>query len=360
MINRAIINDLEFITSSNLAWETLENKTVLITGVTGFIGSYIVDVLLYLNETRALNITILAVIRDLEKAKTRYHYAMKNEKLTFIIADLSSDTFNIHEKVDIIFHAASNATPRLFGSDPVGTILPNLIGTKNLLEIARQSNAENFIYFSTSGVYGHVKQEDYPIKEECFGSLDSMDVASCYLESKRMAETMCVSWMFQYGVPVKIVRPAITYGMGVAEDDGRSFADFLWSIVRNKNIQLYTDGLVYRNFCYIADAVSGFFYVLFKGENAKAYNVASEIDITIRDLAHMLVEQVFPERALCVEFKNEATKNYLRKQFERTTVDTGKLKELGWEMHYSLDEGFRSAVQAIERSIAESHQETDI
>ena len=338
---------MKFITSSDLDWQNLQDKRVLITGGTGFLASYIVDVLLYLNETRNYNITVFLVARDISKAKKRFSYCVDTAILKLIKHDLLLSGLNIDEKVDIIFHAASNATPRLFGDDPVGTILPNVIGTQNLLEIAYKHKVETFFYFSTSGVYGDVGEEDYPIKENCFGGLDSMDVGSCYLESKRLAETLCVSWMHQYGVPVKVVRPAITYGLGIPENDGRSFADFMWSIAKDENIKLYSDGLVQRNFCYIADAVSGFFYVLFKGEHGQAYNIASELDISIKDLAFKLVKDIFPEKELDVEFKYDPSKNYMRKQFSRTTVDTSKARALGWEIKHTLEDGFSRSVRSI-------------
>ena len=349
MRNHIIQKDMEFIVSSDLPWETLKDNTILITGATGFLASYLVDVFLYLNEEYDYNINMILIVRDISKAKERFSYSVDKTYLQFIQHNLSDDGLIVDKKIDIIFHAASNATPKLFGVDPVGTILPNVIGTNNLLKIAKEHNVKEFFYFSTSGVYGHVNDDSYPIEENCFGGLNSMDVASCYLESKKVAETLCVSYMHQYDIPIKVVRPAITYGPGINENDGRSFADFMWSIANNTNIKLYSDGLVLRNFCYIADAISGFFYILFKGKNGEAYNVASELDISIKDLAYKLTKDIFPEKGLDVEFEYDKSKNYLRKQFNRTTVDTTKVKQLGWEMKYSLEDGFKRSVYSLNK-----------
>jgi len=228
-------SDLKYITEADLPWESFKNKTVLISGASGFLPSYMVETLLYLNETRQYGIRILGLVRNFEKAKERFSHHKENKNLILIAQDVC-DKIKIDENIDYIIHAASQATPRVFLNDPVGTIIPNVIGTNNLLNLAAEKKVEGFLFFSTTGVYGFMDEESYPAKENCFGYLDPMDLASCYIESKRMGENMCVAWMRQYGVPVKIIRPAITYGPGVKLDDGRSFADFIsnggWKVCR--------------------------------------------------------------------------------------------------------------------------------
>lgn len=346
MRNKIIESDLEFIAKADLPWHLLKNKTVLVSGAAGFLPSYMVDTLIFLNETIGLNIKIIGLVRDLSRAKKRFAY-ISSDLLQLVEQDIC-ESFTINEKVDLVIHAASQATPKVFASDPVGTLLPNVIGTKNLLEIAETNKVENFLFFSTSGVYGYVNDDEYPIVENCFGRLNPTQLSSCYLESKRMGENMCIAWHKQYGVPVKIVRPAITYGPGVGLDDGRSFADFIACIVRGEDIRLYSDGKVLRNYCYIADAVLGFFSVLLKGENGQAYNVASDIDISVRQLAEYLVAEVFPEKKLKVTISTDYSKNFLRTNFARTTVDISKAKSLGWRLSFSIAEGFKRTVQSFE------------
>lgn len=347
MRNSIIQSDLRYITEANLPWELFRNKTILISGASGFLPSYMVETFLYLNETKQFNIRILGLVRNIGKAHERFLRHKGNKNLIFISQDVC-DKIKIDENIDFIIHAASQATPKIFFKDPVGTITPNVIGTSNLLNLAAEKKVECFLFFSTSGVYGYVDEESYPIKEDCFGYLDPMDLASCYLESKRMGETMCVSWMHQYGVPVKIIRPAITYGPGLKLDDGRSFADFISNIINNRDIELFSDGKAIRNFCYLADAILGFFTVMLKGKVGEAYNIATDQEISIIDLARLLVEKVFPERKLKIIMKKDASKNYLRMNFPRTTVDITKAKELGWKLNFSLEEGFKRTVRSFE------------
>jgi len=243
-------------------------------------------------------------------------------------------------------HAASQATPKVFQADPVGTLSPNVLGTANLLNLAVEKKVECFLFFSTSGVHGHVDESAYPIKEYCYGYLDPTKIASCYLESKRMGENMCVAWMHQYGVPGKIVRPATTYGPGIKLDDGRSFADFISNIVNYQDIEIFSDGKALRNFCYLADATLGFFTVMLKGEPGEAYNIATDHEISIIDLAKLLVENVFPERNLKVVMKTDVSKNYLRTNYSRTAVDITKVKALGWKLSFPIEEGFKRTVES--------------
>jgi UDP-glucuronate decarboxylase len=347
MRNRIVESDLQFITAADLPWNLLRGKTVLVSGAAGFLPAYMVETLLFLNETRQCDIRVVGLVRNLERARERFRDYRETDGLRLICQDVC-EKVRLDEEVHYIIHAASQATPKVYSRDPVGTILPNVIGTNNLLELAAEKRAEAFLYFSTSGVYGHVAADQYPVKENTFGYLDSMDLASCYLESKRMGENLCVAWNHQFGVPVKIVRPAITYGPGIKLDDGRSFADFIANVVRCQDIELYSDGKVIRNFCYVADAMVGFFMVLLKGRLREAYNIATDQEITIYDLAKLLVEKVFPERKLKVVLKHVESKNYLRIEFPRTTVDISKAKALGWTLHFPVEAGFKRTVESFQ------------
>lgn len=209
MRNSIIESDLKYITVANLPWELFKNKTILVSGASGLLPAYMIETLLYLNKTRQFNIRVIELVRNLENARVRFsHYA--NDKSLNIISQNVCDAISINEDIDYIVHAASHATPKLFQTDPVGTISPNVIGTHNLLKLAVDKKVKCFLFFSTTGVYGYVDADSYPIKEDCYGYFNPMDLASCYLESKRMGENMCVAWMYQYGVPIKIVRPAIS------------------------------------------------------------------------------------------------------------------------------------------------------
>ena len=346
MRNHIIEADLKYITDHPLPWEFFRNKTVLVSGASGFLPAYMVETLLYLREKRQYDVKVIGMVRNLERAKSRFAHYEGNPALRLVLHDVCVP-FSFDEKLDVIIHAASQATPKYFRDDPVGTLLPNVVGTAQLLNLARDRKVECFGFFSTSGVHGFVDPSCYPVKEDCYGILNPTDLSSCYLESKRMGENMCIAWRHQYGVPVKIIRPAITYGPELKLDDGRSFADFVASMVLGKDIELTSDGTAYRNYCYISDATIGFFLVLLKGEIGQAYNVASEEEIRIVDLARKLTSEVFPEKKLKVVFKTPPGKDFLRVHYSRSAVDISKLKALGWKQQVPLDEGFRRTVESF-------------
>jgi nucleoside-diphosphate-sugar epimerase len=164
-----------------------------------------------------------------------------------------------------------------------------------------------------------------------------------------MGETMCAAFDHQYGVPAKIVRPTHTYGPGVALDDGRVFADFIANIVRREDIVLKSDGSARRAFCYLADAVLAFFTVLLKGERGQAYNVGNEsCEIGVGDLARLLVD-LFPERGLAVRFDTRpAPAGYIKSKVSRGSLDTTRIRGLGWRPTTSLAEGFKRTVMSFE------------
>lgn len=349
MTNKIVEDDMKYIISADLDWRRFADKTVLISGASGFLSSYMVETFLHLNKSKNINVKVIGLVRSLDKAKKKFSEFQHDKHLELVEHDVC-EKLEINQPIDFIIHAASQATPKVFGIDPVGTLLPNVLGTANLLSLAREKNVEDFVFFSTSGVHGYVDEALIPIKENCSGYLDFTDISSCYLESKRMGENMCIAWMRQYGIPVKILRPSITYGPGVKLDDGRSFADFVSNILKFEDIVLYSEGKVIRNFCYIADATLGFFTVMLKGENGHAYHVAAEHEISIRDLAIYLVDDVFSERNLNVVIKIDPEKQFLRVDFPRNTVDIGKLLKLGWKLNYPLREGFRRTIESFEVS----------
>ena len=345
MKNRIIQDDLTFIAEAELPWEQLAGKTVLITGANGFLSSYMVKTLIYINAHKNLDIRIIGLVRNKKKAMERFGDHVKAGRLTLIVQDVC-DPIIYNSDVDYIVHAASQASPKHFGADPVGTLKANVIGTYNLLELAREKKCESFLYFSSGEVYGDVKKTH--LTEKDYGYVDSMALRSCYAESKRMAETMCVSWFHQYDVPVKVVRPFHTYGPGMSLTDGRVFADFISDVVDRQNILLKSSGEAIRAFCYLADATVGFFTILLKGKNSEAYNVSNDTCvIKIRDLAE-IVSDLYPEFGLNVVYNkiHKHPNGYIASRISRIVPDISKICALGWKPKVSIKKGFKRTIRS--------------
>lgn len=330
----------------SVPWERLRGKTVMITGAAGFLAAYMVETLMYLNDTRALNATVLAVVRNKLRLESRFPHYRERSELICIEQDVHAPV-RPDRKVDFIIHAASHASPKYYATDPVGTLAANTQGTANLLELAARNGAEGFLYFSSAEVYGEASR--VPTSESDYGYLDPLMVRSCYAESKRMGENTCVSWHHQYGVPTRIVRPFHTYGPGMALDDGRVYADFVSDVVNGRDIVLKSDGLAKRAFCYLADATAGFWMVLLNAENAKAYNIGNpEGVISMRDLATM-VAGLYPEKNISVRFVQRMdAENYLPSQISITCPDITLAQGLDWHPRTSLESGFRKTIESYQ------------
>lgn len=341
--NRIILEDIEEILSTTrVDWDDFSGKRVLITGASGFLPAYLVETLLYLNKTRGLSTHVTALVRNRENYTKRFAQHLNNPNLTVLVQDVSKP-ISLALPHHFIIHAASQASPKYYGVDPVGTLSANVLGTMQLLELARNHPVISFMYFSSGEVYGET--QCIPTKESDYGYIDPTSVRSCYAESKRMGENMCVSWHAQYQVPTKIVRPFHTYGPGMKLDDGRVYADFVRDILENRPIVVRSEGTASRAFCYLADATAGFFTVLLKGKNGVPYNVGnSQAEISVMDLANLLVG-LYPEKQLkVIREYSQGPNYYLQSPISRNCPDISRIHSLGWKPRTSLTDGFKRTI----------------
>jgi len=346
--NPVIREDLERIATAKLPWEDLRDKTVLVTGGGGFLAAYLVKSLLAVGRLNKLNIKVICVARSTRSVEARLSAYLGAPDISVVQHDISQPLPGDFPHADIIIHSASQASPKYYGIDPVGTLLANSAGTMYLLKHAVESQAEKFLFFSSGEVYGVPVDRDRLVGEQDFGYLDPMDVRSCYAESKRIGETMCASWAQQHGLHTSVVRPFHTYGPGMALDDGRVFADFVADVVMKRDIVLKSDGLAKRPFCYIADATIGFLTVLLSGGKAEAYNVANpDAEISIRDLA-TVVAGLFPERGIGTRFDVPVSSDaYLKSPISRSCPSIDKIRGLGWSPTIGVSDGFRRTIQSF-------------
>lgn len=347
MQSNVIHEDLEQIGAADLPWELFRTKTVMVSGGAGFLAAYLVQALLAIDAAHSLDMRIVCVVRAMSGARTRLGHLLADPRLSVIQHDVTLPAPASFPIADFIVHAASHASPKYYGTDPIGTLLANTIGTQHLLEHAVRSGTQRFLFFSSGEVYGVPLNSDRPVTEQDYGYLDPMQVRSCYAESKRMGETMCCAWALQYGLHASVVRPFHTYGPGMALDDGRVFADFVADVVASRDIVLKSDGLARRPFCYIADATLGFLTVLLRGEGKHAYNIANpEAEISMRDLAST-VSGLFPERGVGVRFDiPESSNAYLKSPITRSYPCIAKARGLGWDPKIGIEEGFRRTIQS--------------
>lgn len=350
VLNPVIEKDIEEILSQNINFKKLENSTVLITGAAGMLGTYMLYTLTALNDLKSYNIKIVALVRN--KSKLAEYFKGRSDII--VLEQDVCDRINYNERVDYIIHAASPASPRIMKEKPVDTIMANTIGTFNTLKFARKNNVKSYLYISSREVYGEPYEWQEKFDENNYGFIDPLLPRSCYPEGKRAAETMCMSFKEQYGLNVKIARPAHTYGPGMSIYDGRVQADFLKNVVNNENIIMKSTGEAVRTYTYIRDVISAIFLVLLDSDDV-AYNMADErAKITIKGLAEMLVN-LYPERGLKVVMDIDEEQKGCA-PFKLGIIDSSKIRKLGWKPSLSIEEGFRRTVEYIETEMKKGNE----
>lgn len=342
MNSEVIIEDLQRMSEVHLPWREFDGKTVLVTGATGMLASYVTGLLLYLHEHAGINITVIALCRNRQKAEQYFGSYLAKSYFHLLIQDVCTP-IAYKCKVDYVFHLAGNASPYFINSDPVGIMRCNLLGTMNVLEYARNSLSKKVLFASTREVYGKNEEAEL-LDEQAFGTLNPLDDRSCYPESKRAAETLLKSYYLQYGVNFNTIRIAHSYGPTMKlENDGRVMADLMGDVLAGRDIMLKSSGEAVRAFLYITDAVAGMFTVLFHGEPAMAYNLANETEpISIKDLAHMMAT-LREDKKIKVVVSEGGQKGYCT--YRRTALDTSAIEQLGWKPQISLKEGINRVLR---------------
>jgi dTDP-glucose 4,6-dehydratase len=341
------LEDVAAIIERDLPWDRFSGQRVLVTGASGFLGGYLTRTLVGLHPAGRIAepVHVLALVRSVSKARQQLADQLDCRHLEIIECDLRDPVLSDVGDLNFVLHAASQASPRFYGTDPVGTILPNAIGTAALLKaLSRSSKPEGFLFVSSSEVYGS-PIGNVRLNETRYSEVDPMIIRSCYAEAKRFGEALCAAWHKQYQIPTFIVRPFHTYGPGLQEDDGRVFADFAFNVVRGENIRMASEGLARRAFCYVTDAIAGFFTVMLNGRPATAYNVANPSgDLSVGELAEML-SGLFPERRIRVDIDASSARDTATSYI---LPDVSRLAALGWQPKVSPSAGFQRMIEAYE------------
>lgn len=345
--NSQYISQLKtMIEQSDVPWDELDGKSVLVSGAAGMLGSGVIDALVYCNEYDSMNIDIFALGRTKDKIEKRYGRICEKKYFHVIEADVVHP-LGFDYPIDYIVHAASNANPYMFANYPVDTLLANVVGTNNFLDYARTHGTKRVLYVSSGEMYG---QPDGSVTEGFYesycGVVNYSDPRSCYPAGKRAAETLCQSYIRQYGMEAVIVRPCHCYGPTQTSLDTRALSQFIRKALAGEDIVLKSDGSLERTHCYVLDAVQAMYLVLLKAPNGEAYNIAdNRSDASIRVLA----ETIAGARGRDVVF--DIPDDTEKKGFSRVTcavLNGQKLLNLGWKPIWDLKTGIQSTLDILE------------
>jgi nucleoside-diphosphate-sugar epimerase len=357
MSSQAVVEtDLDYI-CGNLEEEfrSLSGKRLLITGGAGFLGYYLIQAALHWNKdtNKTQHIQITVYDNYIRGIPSWLNIREANTNLTLVKHDITKP---LPEKVgdyQYIIHAASIASPTYYRQYPIETMDANVNGLRTLLDYFLQQkektkSVEGFLFFSSSEIYGDPSPENIPTHESYRGNVSCTGPRACYDEAKRYGETLCVNFARHCDIPVKIARPFNNYGPGLKITDGRVLTDFARDILAGRDIIILSDGSPTRTFCYVADAVVGYYKILVKGQSGEAYNIGvEEPEISIADLAECMADlarKLFGFKGSVVR-RISSDKDYLvDNPYRRCPIVAKARAELGYNPTISLDEGLRRSL----------------
>jgi UDP-glucuronate decarboxylase len=335
--------------------EILSGKRLLITGGAGFLGYYLVQTPLHWNRRNPDSAPISVVVWDnFMRGVPQWLTELQDD------TNLSIRKFDVIKPLpedmgdfDYIIHAATIASPIYYRLHPIETMDANITGLRNLLDYAQEQKekgrpVEGFLFYSTSEIYGDPTPENIPTPESYRGNVSCTGPRACYDESKRYGETLVVNFSQQYDLPIRTARPFNNYGPGLKITDRRALPDFARNVLSGEDIVLLSNGAPTRTFCYVADAIVGYYKVMLRGRNGEPYNVGvAEPEISIRQLAEQVIKvskELFGYKGnLVCKVSND--KDYLTDNPNRRCPVIDKAKtELGYDPEIQLEDGLRRSL----------------
>lgn len=343
-MNKLLEEDFQYIINAPIPWDRLNNKTIFITGGTGFLGSLLTRFFSYLNLQHQRNIAVVLLVRDEEKAKRIIGDCSNVKLVKGDVCDLSAISA-IQMDIDIIFHCAAATASSIMVEKPVEVAEGIVLGTSNIMKLAHEKKVENIVYLSSMEIYGKVDCASGRVSEEKSGFVEIMSPRSCYPLGKRMAENICFDYHSEYGVPVKIARLAQTFGPGVPQADNRVFAQFAWSVIHGEDIVLHTKGEADTNCCYTADAITALFVLLFHGENGEAYNITNEANhMTVREMAELVADKV-AQGSISVRVEMDDNNVYGYPPPAKLNLSSQKIRMLGWNPKFGMEQMYTRMIE---------------
>lgn len=338
--------DVKRVAEIALPWEKLQNTSVLISGATGLIGSFLIDVLMWRNTNENANCQIFALGRSIKKAQQRFAYCVDSPFFHFIAHDINAPLQGkIDKTIDYVLHLASNTHPVAYAKDPIGTIATNIIGLKNMLDFSVQHHAKRFAFASSNEIYGENRGDQELFDEHYCGYIDCNTLRAGYPESKRCGEALCQAYIKQKNLDAVIPRLTRSYGPTMLESDTKAISQFIKKAVVGEDIVLKSAGTQYYSYTYMADAVSGLLTVLLLGEKGEAYNIADQSsDIMLKDLAAILAE--IAGTKVIFEIPDAIEKAGYSKA-TKARLDGKKIKKLGWSPFFSIKKGLLRTVTLL-------------
>jgi dTDP-glucose 4,6-dehydratase/UDP-glucuronate decarboxylase len=348
--------DLDFIVEhASAEMEQMSGRRLLVVGGAGFLGHFLVQSPLRWNAAHPnrapIHVTVLDnYARGLPSWLKRIE---SNPSFELVQHDIVKPVPETAGAFQFIFHAASIASPIYYRKHPLETMDANVGGLRNLLDYGfRQAKSgsplSGFLFFSSSEIYGDPPPDQIPTPETYRGIVSCTGPRACYDEAKRYGETLCVTFASQHGLPAKVARPFNNYGPGLKITDRRVIPDFAADILAGRDIVMFSDGSATRTFCYVTDAVCGYYKILVNGRPGESYNIGvEEPEISMLNVAEKMAAlggELFGYKGKVVR-QESGDKDYVTDNpNRRCPILTKARSELGYDPQVSLDEGLRRSL----------------
>jgi UDP-glucuronate decarboxylase len=335
--------------------EVMAGKKLLIIGGAGFLGYYLIQVILHWNKAvEAAKQIQLTVFDNYIRGVPDWLMQLKDDPtLKLAKHDITHPLPEDMDDFQFIIHAASIASPTYYRQYPIETMDANVNGLRTLLEYCLQqkqkgASVEGFLFYSTSEIYGDPTPENIPTPETYRGNVSCTGPRACYDESKRYGETLCVNFAQQHGLPIKTARPFNNYGPGLKITDKRVLPDFVRDVLAGRDIIMLSDGSPTRTFCYIADAIVGYYKILVRGRPGEAYNIGVETpEISMAQLAEQVTalgQELWGYTGKVVRQQSEDRDYLVDNPNRRCPVITKARNDLDYNPSITFEEGLRRAL----------------
>lgn len=323
-------------------FDKFNNKTVLISGATGLVGSQLALSFLTYNNLFNKTIKVIGLVRNIEKAKNIFgeNYSL----IDFVTGDVRN-ALNFSGNLDFIFHTAAITQSKLILQKPVDTLDTMYQGTKNLLDIAKKKQSK-FVFISSMEVFGVTNPGKDKIEEKDIGYVDLSNIRNSYAEGKRVCEMLGNSYSHQYGVNVRNIRLAQTFGPCTSINDNRVFAYFAKCALNNEDIVIKSSGESMGNYVDIRDAIVAVLLVSCSDENVNTYTVVNEKStMTIKQLADMVAER-YSNNKINVQIQNNEAEKKVYAPDTTMKLSSKKIRSLGWKPRYSIEDMFDDMIMS--------------
>ncbi|MBJ7616605.1 NAD-dependent epimerase/dehydratase family protein [Weissella confusa] len=322
----------------------LNGKSILIIGASGLIGTFLIDVLMRFNQKHEGGVLIFGMARDLTKLKNRFSEYKGSPFFSFVQGDVTNE-LNFEGQIDYILHGASNTHPMAYATDPVGTILTNVLGTKSVMDFAGKSKAQRVLFLSSVEIYGENVGDVELFDEQYLGYIDSNTVRAGYPEAKRVSESLIQAYRSQFGLNAVIARLSRVFGPTMQSGDSKALSQFILNGVNGQDIVLKSTGTQRFSYTYVGDAVSAILLLLFSGDDGAAYNVSdASYNLSLGEMAELISD--ISSTKVVYELPDEIeSKGYSKAT--RALMDATKLNQIGWRPVFDMHEAISETINIL-------------